>query len=104
MNKGKDYFIDQLQKERDAFIAKIENNSRTIGVLETKLLQLEAPRSEPAADPSPHAPWREAPYTPPAGNGTPPASDTPQGAPLSETDNTNTHYEHQPHESFEAQR
>lgn len=108
VNKGKDFFIDQLQKERDAFIAKIENNSRTIGVLETKLLQLEAPRPAPAADPAPHAPWREAPHTPPAGNGTPPASDTPQGAPLSETDNTNTtyehQYEHQPHEPFEDQR
>jgi len=104
VNRGKDYFIEQLQKERDAFIERIENNSRVIGVLETKLLQLEAPRRESAADRSPHEPWRELSHTPPAGNSNPPAADTHQSAPLSEPDNTNDHYEHQPHQPIEDQR
>jgi hypothetical protein len=107
VNKGKDYFIEQLKKERDDFIAKIENNSRVIGVLETKLLQLDAPRSEPAADPSPPAPFREVSHTPSAGNTTPPAppaSETDQGAPLPDTNTTDTHYEHQPHQPFEEPR
>ncbi len=48
-NRGKDYFIEQLQKERDAFITKIESNSFLIGELKTKLLQLEAPRRDRAS-------------------------------------------------------
>ena len=50
-NRGKDYFIDQLKadrehftQERQQFIEQITSQSRQIGELETKLLQLEAPR------------------------------------------------------------
>jgi hypothetical protein len=55
-NKGKDYFIEQLQKERTDFeherqdyVEKLVSASRKVGELETRLLQLEAPKnSEPA--------------------------------------------------------
>lgn len=49
--RAKDYFIEQLQKDREAFarersalIDKLVASSERIGVLETKLLQLEGPR------------------------------------------------------------
>lgn len=104
VNKGKDYFIEQLKKERDDFIAKIENNSRVIGVLETKLLQLEAPRPAATADPFPYASARAASYTPPVGNPAPQPSDSDHGALLSETDNSDNPYEHPPHQPFEEPR
>jgi hypothetical protein len=51
MNKGKDYFIDQLKQDREAvvqeraqLISQLTASVKEIGVLETKLLQLEAPR------------------------------------------------------------
>jgi hypothetical protein len=50
-NRGKDYFIEQLQKERDAFaternnyVEKLMTFNRKVGELETRLLQLEAPK------------------------------------------------------------
>lgn len=50
-NRAKDYFIEQLQKDREVFakergelIDKLVASSERIGVLETKLLQLEAPQ------------------------------------------------------------
>lgn len=50
-NRAKDYFIEQLQKDREAFakerselIDRLVASSERIGVLETKLLQLEAPQ------------------------------------------------------------
>ncbi|MFN7140298.1 MAG: hypothetical protein ACK4UN_13260, partial [Limisphaerales bacterium] len=43
VNRGKDYFIDQLKMERDSMIGQLVNSSRKIGQLETKLLQLGAP-------------------------------------------------------------
>lgn len=59
--RAKDMFIDQLQKDREAFVRERQqlidqliSSSRQIGELETKLLQIEAPkperqyRSEPA--------------------------------------------------------
>ena len=52
-NKGKDYLIDQLKSERAQFIDAIESKSHLIGALETKLKQLEAPKSEPGED-GPH--------------------------------------------------
>ncbi len=42
-NRGKDYFIDQLQKERDGMFQEVIRASRQIGELETKLLQLDSP-------------------------------------------------------------
>ena len=51
MNKGKDYFVEELKndrerfaKEREHLIDQLVTSTRQIGVLETKLLQLEAPR------------------------------------------------------------
>ncbi len=50
-NRGKDYFIEQLQKEREAFaeerqsyVEKLMNFNRKVGELETRLLQLQGPR------------------------------------------------------------
>jgi len=45
-NRAKDYFIDQLQKERTANLEQLVESSRKIGELETKLLQLAAPGTE----------------------------------------------------------
>jgi hypothetical protein len=59
-NRGKDYFIEQLQKERDAFLTKIESNSLLIGELKTKLLQLEGP-SPDRVRPTPEYPNRSLP-------------------------------------------
>lgn len=41
LNAGKDYFIDQLKKERDGMTAQLIETSREVGQLETKLLQIE---------------------------------------------------------------
>jgi hypothetical protein len=48
LNKGKDYFVERLQKEREAFanerreyVDHLIASNRKIGELETKLLQLE---------------------------------------------------------------
>lgn len=50
MNKGKDYFIEQLKNEREGFlverqkyIEQLLEPNRKVGELETKLLQLEGP-------------------------------------------------------------
>ena len=40
-NRGKDYFIEQLQKEREGLLEQVVSASRKVGELETKLLQLE---------------------------------------------------------------
>lgn len=40
VNKGKDFFIEQLQKERDNILGQLVQSSRQVGELETKLLQL----------------------------------------------------------------
>lgn len=56
-NRGKDYFIEQLQKERESFgkereeyVEKLMGFNRKLGELETKLLQLEGPRSSQGHD------------------------------------------------------
>lgn len=41
-NKGKDYFIEQMQKEREGLIHQVVESSRKVGELETKLLALES--------------------------------------------------------------
>lgn len=43
LNKGKDFLIDRLEKERDGFFGQLLDASRKMGELETKLLQLELP-------------------------------------------------------------
>ena len=55
-NRGKDYFIEQLQKERERFaqerqgyVEKLMSFNRKVGELETKLLQLEAPERQDAS-------------------------------------------------------
>lgn len=42
LNRSKDYFIEQLQKEREAMLEKLVSGSHRIGQLETRLLQLSA--------------------------------------------------------------
>ena len=39
-NRGKDFLVEQLQKERDGFFGQLLEASRKVGELETKLLQL----------------------------------------------------------------
>jgi len=55
-NRGKDYFIEQLQKERESFaeertdyVEKLMTFNRKVGELETRLLQLKAPSESDAA-------------------------------------------------------
>ena len=52
-NRAKDYFIEQLKNEREGFalerkdyVEKLINSNRQIGELETRLLQLDAPRAD----------------------------------------------------------
>ena len=89
MNRGKDYLIDQLREERGDFISRIENTNYRIGQLETKVLQLEAPRPTPGNDT----------FTPPSDrNASPLVSNASPIEPLS--DNTNENYEHSTQESY----
>ena len=43
LNRGKDYFIEQLQKEREGMLEKLVSGSHRIGELESQLRQLAAP-------------------------------------------------------------
>jgi len=44
-NRAKDIHMERMQKERDVIFEQLLAASRKMGELETKLLQLEAPRS-----------------------------------------------------------
>lgn len=44
-NRGKDYFIERLEKERETMLTQLVESSRTVGQLETRLHQLEAPKT-----------------------------------------------------------
>jgi hypothetical protein len=44
LNKGKDFFVEQLQKERNGFFEQVLSANRKVGELEAKLLQLEKPK------------------------------------------------------------
>lgn len=44
-NRGKDFLIDQLKDERTGFFDQLLSASRTMGQLETKLHQLDRPKS-----------------------------------------------------------
>lgn len=44
LNRGKDYFIEQLQMEREAMLEKLVSGSHRVGELEAQLRQLAAPR------------------------------------------------------------
>lgn len=46
MNKGKDFLIDQITKERAVFITQLMESSRRTGELETRLLQLTGSQPE----------------------------------------------------------
>lgn len=59
-NKGKDFFIDQLKEDRENFarereglINQLVESTRQIGALETKLLQIDAPREGGLGGPAP---------------------------------------------------
>ena len=43
-NRGKDYLIGELNKERKTFFDQLLNANRTVGHLETKLKQLDGPK------------------------------------------------------------
>jgi len=43
-NRGKDYLIDELIKERNRFFDQLLDANRTVGQLETKLNQLDKPK------------------------------------------------------------
>jgi hypothetical protein len=45
-NRGKDMFIEQMQKERNGFFDQLLAATRKVGELETKLLQLESPDND----------------------------------------------------------
>jgi hypothetical protein len=44
-NRGKDFLIEQMQKERTGFFDQLLAANRKVGELETKLLQVEGPRA-----------------------------------------------------------
>jgi len=46
-NRGKDFLIEQMQKERNGFFDQLLTANRKVGELETQLLQLE-PRNPDA--------------------------------------------------------
>jgi hypothetical protein len=57
MNRGKDYFIGELRKEREAFgeerqryVEELMRSNRRLGELETKLNQIEAPADSSVDD------------------------------------------------------
>ena len=45
LNRSKDFFIEQLQKDREAMLEKLVSGSHRIGVLEGELRQIAAPRN-----------------------------------------------------------
>jgi hypothetical protein len=60
LNQGKDYVIEQMHKEREQLLTRIETSSHRVGELETqvlqlerKLLQLEAPKRQTTASETP---------------------------------------------------
>jgi hypothetical protein len=60
LNKGKDFFIEQLQKDRESFAAERQEliqqmvlQGERVGKLETELRQLQAPRQNGEADAQP---------------------------------------------------
>jgi hypothetical protein len=46
-SKAKDMYIERLEKERAGMVEQLTAMSRQVGVLETKLLALEAPKEVP---------------------------------------------------------
>lgn len=50
LNAGKDYLVQQYKEERIGLIEQMRADAHRVGELETKLLQLEAPKPKPSAD------------------------------------------------------
>ena len=97
MNKGKDYLIEQMREERTELITRIETSSHLIGQLETKVLQLEAPRHDTTAPRTPldHATtYRDVGDDVSSFHSNPPAPDIPLDGSLS--NNATDNYEHTP--------
>jgi hypothetical protein len=46
LNKGKDFFIEQLKNERQDFFEQVVSANRKVGELENRLLQVESPREK----------------------------------------------------------
>lgn len=51
-NRAKDYFVEQLQKEREGLLRQVVDSSRRVGQLETKLLQLDEGPRKSESDPN----------------------------------------------------
>lgn len=49
LNKGKDFFIEQLKNERQDFFEQVVSANRKVGELENRLLQLGTPSEKPDA-------------------------------------------------------
>ncbi len=45
-NRGKDFLIEQMQKERNGFFDQLLTTNRRMGELEMKVLQLEKPKAD----------------------------------------------------------
>jgi hypothetical protein len=54
-NRGKDYFIERLEKERDRMLQQVVEANRTVGQLETRLLQLGGPNRPELGETRPSA-------------------------------------------------
>jgi hypothetical protein len=50
-NRGKDYLIEQIQKERTGFFDQLLNANRRLGELESKLLPIESSRRAQLTEP-----------------------------------------------------
>ena len=46
VNRGKDYFIEQMKSEQESLLGQLVSSSRKVGELETRLLQLGEPVAE----------------------------------------------------------
>jgi hypothetical protein len=96
LNQGKDYVITQLQEQNRELIVRVETSSRLIGQLETKVLQLEAPKRPTTAPPTsldPAETYRDVEDVSSSHTNDPTPSVAPN-EPL--PDSQNDHYEHSP--------
>ena len=98
LNQGKDYVITQLQEQNRELIVRVETSSRLIGQLETKVLQLEAPKRPTTAPPTsldPAETYRDVEDVSSSHTNDPTPSVSPNA---SLADNPNDHYEYSPQE------
>jgi hypothetical protein len=100
LNQGKDYVITQLQEQNRELIVRVETSSRLIGQLETKVLQLEAPKRPTTAPPTsldPAVPYRDVEDVSSSNTIDPTSNVSPD---VSLSNNANDNYEYSPQEPF----